>query len=91
VRLRWTRRAEADLDTIWHFIASRDVVRADALDAYIRRRAERLASFPGLGRPIGKGVRDLSLTDIQYVVRHVVTDDEIRIIGVRHTRQQEKP
>jgi plasmid stabilization system protein ParE len=89
VRIRWTARADADLHRIWNFVADRDVFRADRIEAEIKLRTEQLAVFSKLGRTTRMpGVRKLSLTNIQYVVSYEIDDAEIRIIRVRHTKQE---
>lgn len=73
---------------MWSFVAERDVVRADRIEDEIRRRCDLLVKFPRLGRPVlNRKARDLSLTDMQYVVRYRIEDDEILVVGVRHTKQ----
>lgn len=71
------------------FSAAYNVGRADRIEARLVSRAASLASVPGQGRPIGDGVRRLSLPDIQLVLHYRVLDDEdaIRIIRVVHTRE----
>lgn len=93
MRLRWSQRANADLERLWHFVAAFSPDRADMIEATLHRRIDRLETFPKMGRIVrAPDVRALSLPDIQYVVTYSVVDDEVRIIGIRHTREQgERP
>lgn len=74
---------------MWCFVAERDVARADRIANEIRRRCDILSNFSQLGRSVLRGqARDLSLTDMQYIIRYRIEDDEILIVGVRHTKQE---
>ncbi|PTS90125.1 hypothetical protein DBR17_01965 [Sphingomonas sp. HMWF008] len=74
---------------MWCFVAERDVARADRIATKVRRRCDILSKFPHLGRPVLQGrARDLSLTDMQYIIRYRIEDDEVLIVGVRHTKQE---
>lgn len=93
MRVRWTPRADADVQRLWLFAADRDVDRADRLERELRHRATLLAQFPRLGHPVGDtGLREMSLVNIQCVIRYRVTDDEVLILRVHHTREnRERP
>lgn len=74
---------------MWTFVAERDVARVDRIATEIRRRCDILIRFPRLGRLVLRDqARDLSLTDMQYVIRYRIEDDEVLIVGVRHTKQE---
>ncbi len=93
MKLRWSRRANADLERLWHFVADFSPDRADLIEATLHRRIDQLLTFPKIGRIVrAPDVRALSLPDIQYVVTYSIVEDEVRIIGIRHTREQrERP
>lgn len=93
MKLRWSQRANADLERLWHFVADFSPERADVIEATLHRRIDRLLAFPKLGRIVrAPDIRALSLPDIQYVVTYSIVDEEVRIIGIRHTREQgERP
>ena len=71
------------------FAAEHSVARADRVEARLESRVETLAGVPGLGRPTGGNVRELSIPDIQLVVRYEVDEERalIRILRVWHTRE----
>jgi addiction module RelE/StbE family toxin len=85
VRLKWTRGASQDLETVERYI-SRDNPDA-AIDTVLEiiRRVEILAEHPGMGRP-GRleGSRELVLGSLPYVVPYVHQSDTIMILRVLH-------
>lgn len=89
MKLRWSRRADADLERLWHFVAAFSTERADMVEANLHRRIDRLRNFPKLGRIVrAPDVRALSLPDIQYVVTYSIVSDEVRILTIHHTRER---
>lgn len=56
---------------------------AARLDMQFVDVAERLATFPEPGRPIGRGRREILVVK-PYVIRYVVVADEVRILSIRH-------
>jgi len=85
VRLRWTRAASRDLESVERYI-SRDNPDA-AVDTVLEiiRRVEILADHPGMGRP-GRveGTRELVLGSLAYVVPYIHQGDTITILRVLH-------
>ena len=62
-------------------------VASQRLAARLVTAAESLIDLPDRGRPIRRGVRHL-LAVSPYLTRYAVTEDEIRIIKIRHTAQR---
>ena len=88
MRVRWSAGANADVQRLWLFAADRDVVLAERLEEELRRRAELLASFPEMGRRINdKGHREMSMVNLQCVLRYRLADDVILILRVHHARE----
>lgn len=84
----WTRRAAADVVRIYEFNLTRGEDWARRVDKRLADGGNSLASLASRGRPVaGTDQRLLSLIDVQYVVTYRVEDDEVRIIGVRSTRE----
>jgi len=83
VRLRWTRAASRDLDSIEEYI-SRDNPGA-AIDTVLEiiRHVSILADHPGIGRP-GRvaGTRELVIRP--YVVPYVHEGDTVIVLRVLH-------
>lgn len=87
VKVIWTQPAEDDVLRHWLFMAERSAAHADHVEARLNAAAELLGSFPLIGRPVRRTIRDISLSDVQYVVRYRVDEDAVRILGVRSTLQ----
>jgi toxin ParE1/3/4 len=85
VRLKWTRAASQDLESVERYI-SRDNPDA-AIDTVLEiiRRVEVLAGHPGMGRP-GRveGTRELVLGGLPYVVPYIHQGDAVIILRVLH-------
>lgn len=85
MRLKWTRAASQDLESVERYI-SRDNPDA-AIDTVLEiiRRAEVLAEHPGMGRP-GRveGTRELVLSGLPYVVPYIHQGDTVIILRVLH-------
>ena len=90
MRLAWSREALADKEAIWHFLADRNPDYADRTERRLEARTGSLRQMTNQGRPSGgSGLRLLSIPDIQLVVAYRVEEDEIRIMAVRSTAQDE--
>ena len=87
VRVLWTQRAEDDVLRHWLFLAERNVGHAQRVEARLRAAADLIGGVPLIGRRVVRTTRDLSLPDIQYVMRYRVDEDAIRILEICHTRQ----
>ena len=90
MRIRYTRKALAQIDEIFAFIEARDERAARAVSARIERAIGQLARFPHSGRPTSiPGIRVLSVTRYRYLVFHIVNevDREVYILRVRHAAQ----
>jgi toxin ParE1/3/4 len=85
VRLKWTRAASQDLESVERYI-SRDNPDA-AIDTVLEiiRRVGILAEHPGMGRP-GRveGTRELVLGGLPYVVPYIHQGDTVIILRVLH-------
>jgi toxin ParE1/3/4 len=85
VRLKWTRAASQDLESVERYI-SRDNPDA-AIDTVLEiiRRVEIPAEHPGMGWPRRvEGSRELALGSLPYVVPYVHQSDTIIILRVLH-------
>jgi len=85
VRLKWTRAASQDLESVERYISldNPDVAIDTVLE--IIRRVETLAAHPGMGRPGSvEGTRELVLGSLPYVVLYVHQSDTIIILRLLH-------
>jgi plasmid stabilization system protein ParE len=87
-RVEITKRALADLERLFEFIAARDPRRAREQLLSVRRGLEMLAEHPLLGRDAEDGRRELVLSRGRYgyvaKYRWLPEDDVVLILAVRH-------
>jgi toxin ParE1/3/4 len=89
MRVRFTRRARADLASIFGYVAAESPAAAAALVESILAVIDNLPRFPDLGRPTHPpGRRVLTLPGAPYRVFYRVDGAEIRILHVRHTSRR---
>jgi toxin ParE1/3/4 len=85
LRLRRTKLADADLDSIWLYIAADNVAAAERQIQRIEAAERRLADFPELGpaRPeLRAGLR--SWTIGAYLIVYRIDPDALTIVRVLH-------
>lgn len=77
--------ADADLGSIFDWIAAEDVAAAERLIERIADAARRLGDFPERGRQrpeIGEGVRSLVLG--RYLILYRVTPRQVEVVRIVH-------
>ncbi len=90
MRLRWTRRAESDLDNIADYIGQDSPEAAARVVLELIDQTEAmLTRHVALGRP-GRilGTRELVIGRLPYVVPYRVRDSDIEILRVLHTSRR---
>jgi addiction module RelE/StbE family toxin len=90
MRLRYTSEALAHLRSIYSYIAERNPAAAHRVMADIRSGAERLRSFPHMGRNGDQpGTREWVVRGSPYIAVYQVDESggEIVVIGVFHGAQ----
>ena len=90
MRLRWTRRAERDLDEIASYIGQDSPAAAARVILELIDRVEaNLTERPAIGRA-GRvlGTRELVMGDLPYVVPYRVRELDIEILRVLHTSRR---
>ena len=85
MRLRWTRAATDDLESVERHVSRDNPEAAINTVLEIIRRLETLAEHPGLGRP-GRveSTRELVLSHLPYVVPYLHQGDTIIVLRVLH-------
>jgi plasmid stabilization system protein ParE len=79
----------ADLAEIRRYLINRNPRAAAAVLAAIRGRVAQLVQFPLIGPDTDEpGVRALPVVRYPYRIYYEVAGDEVRILHIRHTRQQ---
>lgn len=90
MRLRWTRRAEHDLDEIASYIGQDSPAAAARVVLELIERVEAsLPERPAIGRP-GRvlGTRELVIGGLPYIVPYRVREKDIEILRVLHTSRR---
>jgi toxin ParE1/3/4 len=89
MKLRYARRARADIAGIHEYISEHSRRAATAVARQMRITCELIARYPGLGRETDiPGVRAFPVGRYPYVIYHVVRADELIIIHIRDGRRQ---
>jgi toxin ParE1/3/4 len=87
--IRWLPHSEIDLDVIWDWVASNDIVAASSLIDRITTAALRLSAFPKSGhqRPdLPPGFRVVNSG--HYLVIYMERADSVDIVAVRHGKRR---
>jgi addiction module RelE/StbE family toxin len=88
--LRWTRRAERDLDEIASYIGQDSPTAAARVILEVIDRVEAsLTMRPAIGRA-GRvlGTRELVMGELPYVVPYRVREQDIEILRILHTSRR---
>ena len=85
----WRRTALDDLEAARQYIAAENPRAAKRIYAAILSSVERLAGFPGMGRP-GRvdGTRELVVQGTRYLVAYAVVASRVMILAVMHEAQE---
>jgi toxin ParE1/3/4 len=89
MRLRYTLRAQADLEAIFDYLDQAAPLTAAALRAEITKRVTLLLAFP-LMAPATEipGVRECSMSRFPYNLYYEIRGDELCVLHVRHARRR---
>lgn len=89
VRVRWTRKALANLDAEAAYIAQDNPQAARAVVERIQEAVSLLANHPALGRP-GRvpGTRELVIPDTPYILPYRVRGKGVEILRILHTARK---
>ncbi|MFZ0807565.1 MAG: type II toxin-antitoxin system RelE/ParE family toxin [Candidatus Sulfotelmatobacter sp.] len=85
MRVKWLRKALANLDAEAEYIACDDPAAADRVVTAISHAVENLKRYPAMGRP-GRvvGTRELIIPNTPYIVPYRVRDGCVEILRVFH-------
>lgn len=86
MRIRWTRRALANLDAAVGYVAADSPGAAKKVAQKIWDSVQLLTAQPRLGRP-GRvpGTRELAIPGLPFVVPYVEQDGVVVILRIMHT------
>jgi toxin ParE1/3/4 len=89
VKLRYTRRAAAELDEVLAYIEDRSPLGARHVQARIQTIIDLLLQHPHAGRITSDGrLRRMVVAPYPYLIFYEVTEDHIVIHGVRHAARR---
>ena len=92
MRIRYTRRAAADLEAIADYLTARNPPAALKVRDAILESLRHLALFPGIGRRQSvEGVRKLNVRRYPYLIFYMVDEaaDELTILTFRHAAREQ--
>jgi toxin ParE1/3/4 len=89
MRVRYTLRAQSDIDAIYTFLDQRTPTAAQAVKNLIERRISRLADFPFIAPATDEpGIYELTIVRYPYKVYYEIVVDELWIVHIRDSRRQ---
>ncbi len=89
MRVRYSRRALADIVRIADFVREHNPSAAAALEKRIRSSIEQLQTFPLIGRPTDDpDIRMFPIVHYPYLVFYEVVAREIVVHHIRHARRR---
>jgi addiction module RelE/StbE family toxin len=89
MKVRWSRRAIANLVGIADYVREHNPRAAAALEKRIRASIGQLQMFPRSGRPTDDpGIRMFPIVRYPYLVFYEVAEDEVVIHHIRHARRE---
>lgn len=88
-RLRYTRQAFSDIDSLYTFIAQNNPSAAQRVLDRVESGIEHLSQHPELGR-IGRisGTRERIIPDTHYIVAYEIGTEYIAILAIIHSSQK---
>ena len=86
-RVVWSDEATENAEAIFAYVSNFSVVAARRLNRRLVEAAASLDESPERGRPWRGSLRDLVVIQ-PYIIRYVVTDNEVRILKIRHGAQR---
>jgi toxin ParE1/3/4 len=88
MRVRYTLRAQSDIDAIYTFLDQRTPTAAQAVKNLIERRISRLADFPFIAPATDEpGIYELTIVRYPYKIYYEIVGDELWIVHIRDSRR----
>lgn len=89
MKVRYTRRAQADLDAIFSYLDAQAPAAAQSVKSLIERRIALLGEHPLIAPATDlPGVYELSVIRYPYKVYYEVEGDEVWILHIRDARRR---
>jgi toxin ParE1/3/4 len=91
MKIRWLNNALRSLRTVYGYIALDNPVAAARTVSRLEQVVGRLSDYPLSGREgIVFGTRELVIPGLPYLIVYRVTDVEVQILRVFHTKQDSR-
>lgn len=89
MRVRYTPRAQSDLDAIYTYLDQRAPAAALSVKELLERRIASLADFP-LAAPATDepNIREMTIVRYPYKVYYELAEDEVWVLHIRHTSRR---
>lgn len=89
MKLRYTQRAQADLEAIFTYLDARAPAAAQSVKTLIERRIALLADYPFIA-PVtdAPGIHELTIVRYPYKVYYEISGDEVWIVHIRDARRR---
>lgn len=89
MKLIWAKRALAEIDAIFAYVAADSPPAAERLALLIETKAQVLIDQPNMGRP-GRvdGTREFVVTGTPYILPYRVRDGRVEILAALHASRQ---
>ena len=89
MKVEWTPLAISHLQNTYSYIAGDNAAAAEKIVEQILGAAERLASYPSMGRR-GRieGTRELLIPGTPFIVAYRIRRDDLQILAVMHTSRK---
>lgn len=89
MRVRYTRQAHSDLDTIYSYLNQLTPAAAQAVKSFIERRISRLADYPFIAPATDEpGVYELMIVRYPYKAYYEIVGDDVWVLHIRDSRRQ---
>ena len=89
MRVRYTPRAQADLDAIFTYLDARAPAAAQSVKNTIERRIALLGEFPHIAPETEvSGIHELSIIRYPYKVYYEISDGDVWIVHIRDARRR---
>lgn len=89
MKVRFTRPARADLDTIYAYLSKTNPVAASTVIARLIDRAMSLGDSPFEGRAVDEpDARVVVVPRLRYFIFYTIAGDEVQITHIRHTSRR---
>jgi len=89
MKLRFTRRSQADVKAIFEYLGERSPRGADSVKRALKKTFDLIGNYPHVGRRSGEqDTRVLPVGHYPYLIYWSIEADEIVIVHIRHAARE---